>query len=121
MPIFVLAVGLVFATIVCGLCGALADSRHDSSRPATCSAPSFPPDAVAATAVLKKLRMPRRLSTVLEGESLVMIPAAWWLISLRVAAVVTGSFSCARPAWILSGCRSEVFFGWLVALSAGGA
>lgn len=52
-----------------------------------------PPDAVAATASTKGLRVPKRIITVLEGESLVN--DATGLIAYRygVAAVVTGGFS----------------------------
>jgi CPA1 family monovalent cation:H+ antiporter len=51
-----------------------------------------PPDAVAATAATKGLFVPRRVITVLEGESLVN--DATGLIALRyaVAAVTTGQF-----------------------------
>jgi monovalent cation/hydrogen antiporter len=52
-----------------------------------------PPDAVAATAVLSRLRMPRRLVVVLEGESLVNDATGLVLYKLALAAVVTGAFS----------------------------
>ena len=52
-----------------------------------------PPDAVAATAIVSRLPVPRRLVVVLEGESLVNDASA--LVAYRVAvfAVVTGAFS----------------------------
>jgi Na+/H+ antiporter len=52
-----------------------------------------PPDAVAATAILSRLNIPRRVVTVLEGESLVNDAAALVLYKFAVAAVLTGSFS----------------------------
>ena len=52
-----------------------------------------PPDAVAATAIISKLHMPRRIVTVLEGESLVNDASGLVLYKLAVAGVLTGSFS----------------------------
>ena len=52
-----------------------------------------PPDAVAATAILSRLNMPRRIVVVLEGESLVNDASGLVLYKLAVAAVLTGTFS----------------------------
>jgi Na+/H+ antiporter len=52
-----------------------------------------PPDAVAATAILSRMNIPRRVVTVLEGESLVNDAAALVLYKFAVAAVLTGGFS----------------------------
>lgn len=52
-----------------------------------------PPDAVAATSVLSKLRVPRRLVTVLEGESLINDATALVLYSFAVTAALEGHFS----------------------------
>jgi len=52
-----------------------------------------PPDAVAATAILSRLNMPRRIVVVLEGESLVNDASGLVLYKLAVAAVLTGAFS----------------------------
>jgi len=52
-----------------------------------------PPDAVSARAVLKRVRLPRRLSTLLEGESLLNDAAGLVLFRFAVAAVLTGTFS----------------------------
>src|SRR3990172_8856773 len=52
-----------------------------------------PPDAVASTAVLSRLNMPRRIVTLLEGESLVNDASGLVLYRLAVAAVLTGAFS----------------------------
>jgi monovalent cation/hydrogen antiporter len=51
-----------------------------------------PPDAVAATAIARRLRIPHRLVTILEGESLVNDAAALVLYRVAVAAAVTGNF-----------------------------
>ncbi len=52
-----------------------------------------PPDAVAATAVLKNLRVPKRLVSVLEGESLVNDSSGLVAYQFAIAAVMTGTFS----------------------------
>ncbi len=52
-----------------------------------------PPDAVAATAILSRLNIPRRVVTVLEGESLVNDASGLVLYKFAVAAVLTGAFS----------------------------
>jgi CPA1 family monovalent cation:H+ antiporter len=52
-----------------------------------------PPDASAATAVLRQLRPPHRVMVILEGESLFNDATALLIYRLAVAAVVTGSFS----------------------------
>ena len=52
-----------------------------------------PPDAVAATAILSRLNMPRRIVVVLEGESLVNDASGLVLYKLAVAGVLTGAFS----------------------------
>jgi len=51
-----------------------------------------PPDAVAATSVLKGVSMPRRGLTILEGESLVNDAASLTVFRFAVAAVITGQF-----------------------------
>jgi CPA1 family monovalent cation:H+ antiporter len=54
-----------------------------------------PPDAAAATAVLKQLRPPHRLLVILEGESLLNDASALLVYRLAVAAAATGHFSAA--------------------------
>jgi Na+/H+ antiporter len=52
-----------------------------------------PPDASAATTVLKQLRPPHRLLVILEGESLFNDASALLVYRLAVGAVVTGMLS----------------------------
>ena len=52
-----------------------------------------PPDAAAAEAILKRLRVPARIRTVLSGESLVNDATALVAYQFAVAAMVTGQFS----------------------------
>src|SRR5262250_3209714 len=57
-----------------------------------------PPDAAAATAVLRPLRPPHRLLTILEGESLLNDASALLIYRLGVLAVVAGGFSLKEVA-----------------------
>ncbi len=51
-----------------------------------------PPDAVAATSVLKGLHIPRRATTILEGESLVNDASSLIVFRFALVAVMTGQF-----------------------------
>jgi CPA1 family monovalent cation:H+ antiporter len=55
-----------------------------------------PPDAVAATAVLEAMRLPKRIVVVLEGESLVNDASGLILYDIAIAAALTGVFSWAE-------------------------
>lgn len=52
-----------------------------------------PPDPVAATAVAHKLRLPRRLRTILEGEGLSNDATSLVLYEVAVASTMTGAFA----------------------------
>lgn len=93
-PIALLAFGLVFATslIVAYLSQAII--------PGFTLALGFllggivsPPDAVAATSVLKGLPVPKRILSILEGESLVNDASSLIVFRFALAAILTGSFS----------------------------
>jgi monovalent cation/hydrogen antiporter len=78
-----------------------------------------PPDAVAATAVLRPLRPPHRLLTILEGESLLNDASALLIYRLAIGAAATSSFSIATvaPAFLVAVVGSIVVgpaLGWLV-------
>ena len=57
-----------------------------------------PPDAVAAKAVLARVRLPPRMMVLLEGESLVNDATGIVLFRFAVAAGLTGAFSAADAA-----------------------
>jgi len=78
-----------------------------------------PPDAVAATAVLRPLRPPHRILTILEGESLLNDASALLIYRLAVGAVAANSFSIATvaPTFLLAVAGSAVAgpaLGWLL-------
>jgi len=52
-----------------------------------------PPDAVSARAVLQRVRLPHRLSILLEGESLLNDATGLVLFRFAIAAAATGAFS----------------------------
>src|SRR3990172_597924 len=93
-PIGLLAVGLVIATtVVVGATLKLLDPDVPWAAAFVFGAIVSPPDAVAATAILSRLNMPRRIVTVLEGESLVNDASGLVLYKFAVAAVLSGAFS----------------------------
>ncbi len=89
-PILLLAIGLViFTAVAVGLVVHLLMPALPLSICVAFGAVVAPPDAVAATAVARRIGLPRRLVTILEGESL--INDATSLVLLRVAvAAATG-------------------------------
>ncbi|WP_198172471.1 Na+/H+ antiporter [Hymenobacter ginkgonis] len=58
-----------------------------------------PPDAVAATSVTKGLGLPRRITSILEGESLLNDASALIAYRYAVAAVVSGTFGLWDAGW----------------------
>jgi CPA1 family monovalent cation:H+ antiporter len=95
-PIGALAIGLVLMTMV-----AVAGVAHeviglDWATSFVLGAIVSPTDPTAATAILRRLGLPRRLIAVVEGESLVNDGTALVAYRFAVIAVVTGSFSLAN-------------------------
>src|SRR5580765_982593 len=77
-----------------------------------------PPDAAAATAVLRQLRPPHRILTILEGESLLNDASALLIYRLAVGAVVAGGFSigAVAPTFLFAVVGSVIVgpaLGWL--------
>jgi monovalent cation/hydrogen antiporter len=78
-----------------------------------------PPDAAAATAVLRPLRPPHRILTILEGESLLNDASALLIYRLAVGAAAANAFSIrtVAPTFMLAVAGSLVAgpaLGWLV-------
>jgi len=93
-PIFLLAFGLVLFTTTLVAVAAHALGLGISWPTAfLLGAIVSPPDASAATAVIRKLGVPRRLVTIIEGESLVNDATALVTYRFALAAIATGSFS----------------------------
>jgi Na+/H+ antiporter len=79
-----------------------------------------PTDPIAATAIARRLGVPRRIVSVIEGESLVNDGTALVLYRVGVTAVVAGSFSFMDASWrfawsIAGGIGVGLIVGFLVA------
>lgn len=93
-PIGLLAIGLVaVTTLAVGAALKLMVPDVPWAAAFALGAIVSPPDAVAATAILSRLNLPRRIVTILEGESLVNDASGLVLYKFAVAAVLTGAFS----------------------------
>jgi monovalent cation/hydrogen antiporter len=92
-PISLLAVGLVLMTT----CAVAAVAHWAIELPWAAAfalgAIVSPTDAIAATAVAQRLGVPRRIVTILEGESLVNDATGIVAYRIAVGAVVAGTFS----------------------------
>src|SRR5438876_4647598 len=93
-PILLLAIGLVLFTTITIACVA------HSIVPSLPWAAAFalgaivsPPDAIAATSVIRRLSVPHRIQAILEGESLVNDATALVALQFAIAALMTGTFS----------------------------
>ncbi|GAA3226667.1 Na+/H+ antiporter [Dactylosporangium siamense] len=108
-PILLLAVGLVlFTAAAVGLTVHMLLPQVPLAMCFALGAVVAPPDAVAATAVARRIGLPRRIVTVLEGESLINDATA--LVTLRVAvaaaigeAVDVGSITQTASIAVLGG------------------
>ena len=92
-PIGLLAIGLVLMTIVAVAAVAHAAVGLSWATAFVLGAVVAPTDPIAATAISRRLGVPRRIVVIVEGESLVNDATA--LVALRVAVVaaVSGTFS----------------------------
>lgn len=72
-----------------------------------------PPDAIAATSVLENLKVPKRIVTILEGESLVNDASSLIIFRFALAALVTGKFVAWKAGWDF---LLVVFMGILIGL-----
>jgi CPA1 family monovalent cation:H+ antiporter len=95
-PISLLAVGLVLFTTVAVAYLAQYFMHLPLAVGFVLGAIISPPDAIAATAIAERLKIPRRIITILEGESLVNDATALVAYRFAVVAVATGSFSLAH-------------------------
>ena len=78
-----------------------------------------PPDAVSTAAILKFVKAPRRISAILEGESLLNDASSLIIFRFAAVAVTTGQFIWYKAAasfiWMVAG---GVLVGLVVALAA---
>jgi CPA1 family monovalent cation:H+ antiporter len=100
-PISLLAIGLVVVTMVgvAGVAHWIATVPWPESF--VLGAVVSPTDAIATTAIGRRLGVPRRLIDIVEGESLVNDGTALVLLRTAIAAAVAGSFSVWDAGWHL--------------------
>jgi CPA1 family monovalent cation:H+ antiporter len=77
-----------------------------------------PPDAVSASAILKFVTVPKRVSSILEGESLLNDASSLIIFRFAVVAVTTGQFIWYKAAlsfgWmLLGGVGIGLLIGWI--------
>jgi CPA1 family monovalent cation:H+ antiporter len=101
----VLAIGLTAVTMVTVAAVAHAVIGLDWKVAFVLGAVVSPTDAVAPATILRRLGVPRRVITVVEGENLTNDWTALVAYKFAVAAVLTGSFSLASagPRFLLTG------------------
>ncbi|MFE5767773.1 Na+/H+ antiporter [Streptomyces sp. NPDC056485] len=88
-PVAMLSVGYVlFATVAVGYVAYLAVPGLTLPVALVLGAVIAPPDAVAATAIARKLGLPNRITTILQGESLVNDATAITAYKVALAAAV---------------------------------
>jgi CPA1 family monovalent cation:H+ antiporter len=97
-PILLLAIGLVLFTTVAVAYLAHYFMHLPLAAGFVLGAIISPPDAIAASAIAERLKVPRRIVTILEGESLVNDATALVAYGFAIAAVKTGSFSLAHAS-----------------------
>jgi monovalent cation/hydrogen antiporter len=78
-----------------------------------------PTDPIAAIAIMQRLGVPRRISSIIEGESLVNDGTALVVYRVAVAAAVTGTFSLLEAglsfvANVVGGVAVGLAVGWIV-------
>jgi CPA1 family monovalent cation:H+ antiporter len=119
-PILLLAVGAVlFTALVVAAVAKLLLPDLPWAAAVALGAIVAPPDAVAATSVLKDFRIPKRMVTVLEGESLLNDASSLVLYRFAVAATMAGtvSFGEASLSFVLAAVGGAVV-GWVVGRAA---
>lgn len=117
MPILLLAVGLVLATMCVAAIVGHALLGLSWAAALVLGAIIAPPDPVAATAVATQTGLSHRLVVILEGEGLVNDAVAIVAYSIAVKALVSGNFGWSNVFWSL---LRETPTGVMIGLLIGG-
>jgi CPA1 family monovalent cation:H+ antiporter len=118
--ILLLAVGAVFFTALAVACVAkLMVPSLPWWAAVALGAIVAPPDAVAASSVLKRFRLPKRIVVVIEGESLINDASSLVIYRFAVGAVLAGTAHYGSGALQFIGAAAGgAFVGWLAAHAA---
>jgi CPA1 family monovalent cation:H+ antiporter len=115
-PVAGLALGAVVATVIAvALVARALEPGLPWPAAVALGAIVAPPDAAAATAVLKRLRLPHRLLVVLEGESLLNDASSLLVYRWAVASAGAAAFSTWSGVPFLLGSLASVPLGLLLA------
>jgi CPA1 family monovalent cation:H+ antiporter len=119
-PILFLAVGAVlFSAVAVALVARWLVPGLPFAAALALGAIVAPPDAVAAAAVLKVTRPPRRLVTLLEGESLLNDATSLVLYRFAVTGTLVGHFDLAHGVGtFFASAAGGLLLGWLVGRTA---
>jgi CPA1 family monovalent cation:H+ antiporter len=117
-PILLLAIGLVLLTAAFVAVVVHALTGLPWATAFILGAIISPTDAVAATAIANRLRVPQRIVTILEGESLVNDATALVAYRFAIAAMISGTFSLSEASLrfifvALGGMGIGLSVGWL--------
>ena len=117
-PILLLAIGLVLLTTAFVAVVAHSLTGLPWATAFILGAIISPTDAVAATAIANRLRVPQRIVTILEGESLVNDATALVAYRFAIAAMISGTFSLSEASLrfilvALGGTGIGLSVGWL--------
>jgi len=120
-PILRLSVVMVLVSTVA--VAAVSHALHPSFTWAaafTLGAIISPPDPVAVLSLLRSMRLPRMIESILEGEGLINDATALILYRFSVAAVVTGTFSLSHAVmqFVFAGAGGVIIgltIGWVIA------
>jgi monovalent cation/hydrogen antiporter len=120
-PIGLLAVALVVATMLGVAVVAHLATGLSWAASFVLGAVVAPTDPIAATAIARRMGVPRRIVTIVEGESLINDSTALVLYGTAVTAAVTGAFSFwdASLEFVVSvvgGVAVGLVVGWVIAL-----
>ena len=120
-PVGLLAVALVVATMLGVAVVAHLATGLSWAASFVLGAVVAPTDPIAATAIARRMGVPRRIVTIVEGESLINDSTALVLYGTAVTAAVTGAFSLwhASLEFVLSvvgGIAIGLAVGWVIAL-----
>jgi len=122
-PITLLAIGLVFVTtITVAFVAHWMIPNFPLSAGFVLGAIISPPDAIAASAIAHRLGLPRRVVTIIEGESLVNDSTSLVLFSVALAAVMKPQGRLVGDVWLpgeffyvtVGGIAVGLAVGWLV-------
>ena len=92
-PISLLAIGLViFTSVIIAYLSHAIIPDFSLSLGFLLGGIISPPDAVAATSIISKLKVPKQVVTILEGESLVNDATSLIVFRFALAAILTGQF-----------------------------